>query len=172
MIQEAIKLGLNKEETFRKSVESFYEQSLVKALIDYKLQTLSPEVTADMISKYKEMYNKTVKYTKSVYENEEAIEKGEPQSVISREYVFKNLSETLQFSLFTLAPGESTLPELSIDGYVVYRFDGISDASGLGVLEDDDDIRDYLMDQSRNAMFAEWLNDLKKGATIEILIDE
>src|SRR6056297_2464487 len=45
LIQEALKQNIHKEESFRRSVENFYEQSLVKILLDRKSRETDPEVT-------------------------------------------------------------------------------------------------------------------------------
>jgi hypothetical protein len=41
LIQEAQRTGIDKEENFRRSLQGFYEQSLVKVLMDRKLTLLS-----------------------------------------------------------------------------------------------------------------------------------
>lgn len=169
LIQEAMKQGIHKEEAFRKSVESFYEQSLIQAMVDLKYQSLSPEVTVDMIHRYREMCNKTIRYTKFIYEDEEAIDKEKPGSVVSREHNFEDFSGALKFSLFMLKPGESTQPELSNEGYVVYRIDGIADGSGSDAGENDEEIKAFLTEQTRKELFDEWLGEIKKEAHIEIL---
>ncbi len=171
LIQEALKEGIHKEEAFRKSIESFYEQSLIKALIDRTYQRLSPEVTADMIERYKEMCNKTISYTKFVYESEGAVDKEAPDSVVNEAREFEDLSGGLRFSLFMLEPGKSTSPELSNEGYVVYRLDGVSEGSGTNDMEEDEEIRGTLMEQTREAMFDEWLGKIKKEAHIKRYVD-
>ena len=52
-IQEAVKMEINKEQSFRMSVQNFYEQSLIKVLLDRKLDSLKVDVTDEEIAKYK-----------------------------------------------------------------------------------------------------------------------
>ncbi len=171
LIQEAISQGIHTEEAFRKSVEAFYEQSLVKAIVDRKLQSLSPDVTGEMVSKYKSLCIKTVRYTKTVYENEENFEKGEPLSSTHKEHYFEDLSEALQYDLFSIEPGDSTPPERSNEGLVIYRLDATDNSATPGTVPDDDQVRAMLIDQGRNAMFDTWLSDVRKKAHIEVLTD-
>jgi hypothetical protein len=169
LIQEAVKLGIHEEEAFRKSIEEFYEQSLVKALVDRKFRLLAPDVTGEMVSKYQAMCLKAVGYTKAVYENEASLEEG--KSLTSAEYVynFEDLSDKLKYSLFILEPGESTLPERSNEGIVVYRLDGISDSETPGEeMVSDEQVREFLIEQGKTAMFDAWLRDVRKNARIEI----
>ena len=172
LIQEALKQGIHKEEAFRKSIEDFYEQSLVKALVDRELQTLSPDVTKGMITKYKEMCLKTVKYTKIIYEDEEDFKNGKPLSSSHQEHDFEDLSETLKYSLFALGPGEGSRPERSNEGIVVFRLDKAVDTASPETMPDDDQIREFLIDQGKNAMFDSWLSEIRKKARIEVLVDQ
>jgi hypothetical protein len=67
LIQEAVREGIHEEEAFRASVEAYYEQSLVKELVDRKLQNLSAEVTADMVKEFKEMCRKALFHIRTSY---------------------------------------------------------------------------------------------------------
>jgi hypothetical protein len=169
LIQEAIREGIHKEEAFRKSVEEFYEQSLVKILIDRKLKQFSPVITEEMISKYKAMSSQTVGFTKTTFDTEDAYKKGEAKTATDQESDFENLSETLKYSLFTLAPGETSRLEVSDEGYVVYRLNKVSPSQEANQLPEDDDVKAILIDQGKNVMLDSWMNDLKKNADIQIL---
>lgn len=169
LIQEALKAGIHKEEAFRKSVESFYEQSLIKVVVDRKFQELSPEVTEEMIATYKKMALSTVIFTKYIYDSEEGVQTGEASSTVKQEHSFENLSETLQFTLFMLEPGETSQPEETDEGYVVFRLDKISPNSAADGLQDDAQVKDFLIDQGKNAMFDSWMNEIRKNADIQIL---
>lgn len=169
LIQEAVKEGINKEEAFRKSVEDYYEQSLVKILIDRKYQSFSPVVTEELIAKYKEMYLKKVKYTKLVYKNEEDLHNGKVKSTIHMESDFENLSDTLKYSLFLLTPGSLSRPELSDKEYVVYRLDETFVTSETGPEPDGNQVRSFLINQGKSAMFDSWLGEIRKSADIQIL---
>jgi hypothetical protein len=169
LIQEAIRQGIHKEEAFRKKVEAYYEESLVERVVDRKYKSLSPEVTADMVERYKEISDKTVEYTKLVYETKEDIEGGKIQSTQQEMRFFEDLSDTLQISLFQLSPGESSLPDTTAEGVVVYRLDRVSGTPGADTVHDDDEVKTFLEGRLKEAMFEQWLDEIEGAADIEPL---
>jgi len=166
LIQEAIRQGIPTEETFRKSVEAYYEQSLIKTLVDRKYQSLSPEVTAEMVEQYKEMCLKDVTYTKFVYASETDRLAGKVRSETAHEHSFEDLSDTLKFTLYRLASGESSSPESIEEGFVVFRLDQISVSPDAQSVPDDDQVRAFLEEQGKNVMFDQWLSDIRESADI------
>lgn len=166
LIQEAIRQGIHKEEDFRKSVEAYYEQSLIKTLIDRKLESLSPEVTPEMVERYKKMCLKTVEYTKFVYESEGDVEAGKIASTMQQVHDFEDLSDAMKFSLFRLTPGGRSLPESTAEGIVVYRLDRAFDAPEADAVPDDEEARAFLTDQAKEAMFDKWLGGIRTAADI------
>jgi hypothetical protein len=172
LIQEAVKQGINKEEAFRKSVENFYEQSLVKILIDRKFQSLTPIVTDEMVEKYTGLSGKILQLTKFVYQTEEAIQKGRPQSSVEIKNEFENMSDSLKFSLLFLKPGELSSPEHTEAGYIFYRLDATLDATGIEPLTDRAQIKEFLINQNKKIQFDSWLEQLKIKADIQILKPE
>jgi len=172
LIQEAVKQRIHKEEAFRKSIEMYYEQSLIKITVERKLQALSPVVTESMIEKYSEMSPNRLRYTKYIYENKEDYQKGKVSSATAMEGEFEDFSDVLKYSLFLLSPGDKSEPELLDEGYVVYRLDEIIRNQGVGKMHDDGQVMSFLIDQGKNAMFNTWMNDLKKNADIQVLSPE
>ena len=69
LIQEAIKMDMNKKESFRRSVENFYEQSLIKILLDRKWDSLVVDVTNDEIAKYETLIQSRLFFTKMIDPN-------------------------------------------------------------------------------------------------------
>jgi hypothetical protein len=169
LIQEALKEGIHKEEAFRASVQSYYEQSLVKTLMDRKLEEFSPIVTEEMVEKFKGMASAQVGYTRIVYKNEADYRERKGKEEAGQTEDFENLSETLRYSLFLLTPGGTTLPETTEEGIVVYRLDEVTPSSEGNMEQEDEAVRAFLVDQGKNAMFAAWMADLKKSAHIELL---
>ena len=127
LIQEAIKMDIDKEESFRASVENFYEQSLIKILLDRKLDSLVVDVTNDEIATYEDFTQKRVFLTKRVYASmKDAQHKFNETIAIERlEQDFIALSDDLKFIVLNLNPGESSKPRVSDFGVIVYRLDDI-----------------------------------------------
>lgn len=172
LIQEAVKLGINKEEAFRKSVENFYEQSLVKILIDRKYQSIKPNITDKMVERYTAFSGKTLCMTKFFYRNNEEFEKNAPQSATEFENDFENMSDTLKFSLLPLKPGEFSSPEQTGKGIVVYRIDRILTSANAHPVTNDAQIRDFLANQFKKKQFDEWMEQLKAKAHIQNLTND
>ncbi|MFH0726907.1 MAG: hypothetical protein V2B19_11255 [Pseudomonadota bacterium] len=169
LIQEAVRQGINQEEAFRKSVESFYEQSLVKILIDRKFQSLNPVITDEMVAKYTTLSGKTLHLTKSIFRNKEDMEKGAPQSSVELSYDFENMSDNLKFSLLFLKQGEFSPPEPTEAGYVTYRLEDSSTVAGAEPVTDAAQIKDFLLHQNKRIQFDNWLEQLKTSAKIQVL---
>jgi hypothetical protein len=166
LIQEAIRQGIHKEEAFRASVEAYYEQSLVKAVVDRKLQSVSPEVTDEMVGRYQEMCLKGVTYTKFVYGSEDDRQTGNAISETTHTYRFEDFSDTMKYTLFRLASGEGVLSDATEEGIVVFQLDTISADQDAGSVPDDGQVRTFLEEQARNAMLEKWLRDIRKSADI------
>jgi len=64
LLQEAKRLNIDKEPTFRMSVQSYYEQSLIKILIDRQFHNTKTEVTDQDIDRYISNYGKIFTYTR------------------------------------------------------------------------------------------------------------
>jgi hypothetical protein len=172
LIQEAARQGINKEEAFRKSVENFYEQSLVKILIDRRFQSLTPMVTDEMVEKYTGLSGKTIQFTKFVYRKKDDIQKGSPQSSMEIKNNFENMSDSLKYLLLLLKPGELSSPEQTQTGYVVYRLDNAIISTDAEPETDMAQIKEFLSNQSKRIQFDSWLEQLKTGADIQILTHE
>ena len=59
LVQEAISMDMDKQDSFRRSVTNFYEQSLIKSLLDRKLNSLVVDVSNAEIEKYEFYMRKT-----------------------------------------------------------------------------------------------------------------
>jgi hypothetical protein len=172
LIQEAVRQGINKEEAFRKSVENFYEQSLVKILIDRKFQSLTPMITDEMVEKYTRLSGKLIQFTKFVYRNKDDIQKGSPQSSVEIKNNFENMSDGLKYSLLLLKPGERSTPEQTEAGYVIYRLENAFISSDAEPVTDMEQIKEFLSNQSKKIQFDSWLEQLKTSADIQVLTHE
>lgn len=174
LIQEAVRQGINKEESFRQSIQSYYEQSLVKVLIDRKYNSMEPVISDAMIEKYRLYSSKTLEFTKSNYNSLDDLTKGKTASSEAVKEKFINLAGQLQFILLSLATGETSYGIETDDGYVTYRLEKIEKL--LHPIEDNsqtdtDHIKRFLSDQKKRLLFDAWVNDLRKNADIKILTD-
>jgi len=78
LIQESREIGIDKDESFRKSIQNYYEQSLIKLLIDRKISSLKPTDIDDEFIKCVNAFNK--KFHITVFSFDTAIK---PQRAIT-----------------------------------------------------------------------------------------
>lgn len=170
LIQEAIRKKINKEEAFRQSIENFYEQSLVKILIDREFKSLNPEISEAMIDRYSDFCNKTIIFIKYIYKNRNDVQNKNFIKKERYEKSFENLSAELRYTLFTLTKGERSNIVETEEGYITYLLEDLVQLSDSAPVEDIKEIRDFLVHQKKSVMFDNWLKELEKNADIQILI--
>ncbi len=171
LIQEAIAQGINKEELFRASVENFYEQSLVKILIDRKFDSLNPAITQDMVDRYQALSGKEVTYAKMTYPNLENAKKGKPDTSEKITNNFEDLSAELKYIFIPLEPGQTTAPLNMGTNYVRCRLISLKPSSDTDPVTDAEEIKEFLTHQEKGVLFARWMETLNNDADIRILTD-
>ncbi|WP_022665097.1 hypothetical protein [Desulfospira joergensenii] len=169
LIQEAVKEEINKEEPFRRSVENYYEQSLIKILLDRKLNSLEVEVGQGEIEKYQKLAGSRVVISKFGYKSVEDAEAGKDQTPQKIESDFVDISDELKYIVLGLDKGESSKPVVSGMGVMVYRLDEIIalEEVSSGIRETDEKhISDFIRDKKREALMEKWTRKLKENAEI------
>lgn len=175
LIQEAIKRDINKDEPFRASVEDFYEQSLIKILMDRKFKEFNPDVSDNEIQKYLALTNMEIVISKTIYEKKEDIGKIISKNVKIIESDFLDLSESLQFIIFTLNVGESSKGFEALEGFVVYSLtmtepitapDTEQKPDKSADTQDTNTIAELIKNGKQEALLAEWVDGLKEKAEI------
>ncbi len=168
LIQEAIKKDINKEESFRLSVENFYEQSLIKILLDRELDHLNVDVTDDEIEKYKAFTLNTLFLTKMSYPSLKDAQKKTNELIEKFETGFVNLSGDLKFMVLNLNIGESSKPKSTDFGVFVYRLDGIQKNKAPDTIQEFDvnQVSLYIRDKKKEQLLSEWSEKIRQAAVI------
>ena len=172
LIQEAIKQGINKEESFRQSVENYYEQSLVKLLVDRTFEGFHPVVSKELVTRYLDYSARVVDLTRNSFLSREDGEKGIIHHSEDVRQPYQDLSDYLQYSLLFVKKGETTELMESENGYYNYRLNGFSEKKSLGDEADLKEISSFLADQQKRVMFESWLKKLRDNADIKILTEQ
>jgi len=103
LLDEAQRLGIDKENDFSKALKDYYEQSLIKVLTDRKLKSIKVDVSEEDINRYLSCSGKMFTFTRIPFENGNLLkEQGRQNSVL-----FDDLSESLRLLLADLEPGEN-----------------------------------------------------------------
>jgi hypothetical protein len=171
LIQEAVRMEINREESFRSSVENFYEQSLVKILLDRRLDAMAVDVSNEELSKYEEFLGNTLRLTKWNYPSLADAKGKSNETVQTIESDFVDLSDDLKYVALTLEKGALTRPKkMGMEGVVVYRVDEIRKKEAAGPAEPVEfDIKKaslFIQDQKKEQLLSEWTEALRETAEI------
>jgi len=170
LIQEALKEKINKEEDFRKSVESFYEQSLVKILIDRKFNSLDPRISDQKVQQYIDMSGKEIEFNQCLYKDRNSIQLNKFISCRLKKMPFQQLSAELQYILCNLKQGQTSLPVETEQGLVTYTLTDLFNGAESKPDLNENEAREVLVHQKKSKMFNAWLENLEKNAEIKVLI--
>jgi len=163
LIQEAQRLGINKEEVFRKALKQYYEQSLIKVLMDRKLDSITVDVSEKDIDRYLSCSGKTVTFT------ETPVDQGEMLKAQGRQHtaLFDNLSKSLCLSLSSLQPGESVSQFDTGTEISSIRLDKIKKEDAVKpVVYNREQVRELLSNYQRSKEMDLWIHTLHKKASV------
>jgi hypothetical protein len=171
MIQEAIRMDIHKEESFRDAVENFYEQSLIKILLDRKLDALQVDVTKKEIARYQEYCGYKVFLTKYIYPDmENALNRtnGTVQTVAAD---FTTLSDDLKFTVLDLEKKQFSQPvHRGMQGVVAYRLDDVKKSTSMekdqSEILDVQHIQRQLQDMKKEQLLEDWTRSIRQSADI------
>ncbi|MCF6247614.1 MAG: hypothetical protein L3J69_09660 [Desulfobacula sp.] len=168
LIQQAVKMKINREESFRQSVENFYEQSLIKILLDRKLDSLVVDVTEDEIEKYEVFMAKKLVIKKYIYQSlEDALKKVNGTSeTIKADFI--DLSDDLKFIVLNLNVGELSSTKATDFGYFTYRLEKIlkADIKKNKPVFDMKKVSVYLQDKKKERLMETWSRSIRDAADI------
>lgn len=161
LIQEAQRLGIDREETFRASLKNYYEQSLIKILTDRQYKKLQVKVTDAEIDDYLSCFGKIFTFTiLPVNGEQDALPR-------QRSVLFDDLSDPIRLLLAELKPGESKEQFDTGSQVGKIRLDRVEPAPGYQPEPvDREHVRELLEGQKRESLINAWINDLRSKASI------
>ncbi|KAB2890011.1 MAG: hypothetical protein F9K32_10375 [Desulfobulbaceae bacterium] len=168
LLQEAQRQAIDKEPNFRAALKSFYEQSLIKVLLDRQYQKTDARVSEEEISAFLSLFGKKVTFSRLSADS--PAETGQaPSQAQQMTAIFDDLAEPLQVILSTLKPGESAVKyDTGSDQYTI-RLEDVSSSPAAGSTPPDrETVRQRLAEYKREQQMSSWLNNLKKSASITI----
>ena len=163
LIQEARRMGIDKEESFRKALKLYYEQTLIKDLTDRKLASITVDVSEKDIDRYLSSFGKTFTFT------ETPIDKGKMLKAQGRQHtaLFDNLSESLRLLLSSLQPGESVSQFDTGTEISSIRLDKIKKEDAVKPMAYDRElVRELLGNYQRSREMDLWIHTLHKNASV------
>jgi hypothetical protein len=168
LIQEAQRQDIDKEESFRVSLKTFYEESLIKTLMDRQNDMPKVEVNDSEIDHFLSLFGKMVTFTRlPVTTSHPKIPSSDqgPQN----EVLFDDLAEPLKFLLSCLKPGEYAMKfDTGSEQYAV-RLDKLTPAVNMPTTTPQrDQVRKMLEEHKCQQQIANWLYELRNKASITI----
>lgn len=171
MIQDAQKEGIDKDEAFRRSIQDYYEQSLIKQVMDKKIKNLKVDVTDHEIDHFSAFQNSTVKVTVFRADNENAAKKGQFRIQEAKTLRVNDLADNVCDSLESLQEGSLTSPICSIDGCVAFRLDSVTTSASEPLsAESRRKVRTVLLERKKQRAMDLWIADLRAKSDIRISI--
>jgi hypothetical protein len=171
LIQESKKEGIDKEEPFRRSIQNFYEQSLIKLLMDRKCACLNITVTDDELNRYIASLDKKMHLTIFGFDSADESRKGAYRDGEKKSVYFSDLSTDVRNSVMSLKEGELTGPVKTDGKYIVIRLDKIEHVPARAPsIRERDGIRKMLLEERKEKILSDWTADLRKRASIKVLV--
>ncbi|MDH3353261.1 MAG: hypothetical protein OEL87_02335 [Nanoarchaeota archaeon] len=171
LIQEARQQEIDKEENFRLSLQRFYEQSLIKTLMDRQYDQLDVTISDQEIITYNKWLASTVVFTMSTYTTHKDIKTNKPKAQETKKSNYEELSEFTQQQLFELKPGQQSAPIHFLDEYLVFQLKSVKFPSSLPEINSQKDLlRNKLATLKKEQIMSTWLNQLREKANISILL--
>jgi len=172
LIQESQKKGIDKEEPFRRSIQNFYEQSLIKLLMDRTFSSLQITVTDGELKKYGELLNRNITITIFNYDDEDRAKNGIFRDSEQMTVSFEDLSDDIRYSIILLNEGEMSAPVKMEEKYITVRLDKTEkDMSQPSSQFDRELVRQTLTEWKKERAIDSWIAHLRENASIKILIN-
>lgn len=171
LIQEAQREGIDKEEAFRQSIQNFYEQSLIKLLLDRKFNSAKISVSDSELDRYLSFLGRKVRVTVSTADTVKDANAGNFRDVRTREVAFDNLSSFIRERLVRLKEGQSTEPIGKGGKFVVVRLDKLE---GPPQAPPSEKKREYvkimLKGEKTERLVSRWVDGLRQKASVKIML--
>ena len=187
LLQEAQRLNLDKQKSFMKEIEGYWEQALMKSLINRKLQEFSPLIqvnSQDILEEYNRLKRRiqaeliifndkpdAVKLSKAAMDFDEAKQSLKARIAwesVADWYNANELPQKLENALFSLNPGQVSLPIEYNNSWVVIRVLNAEprQIGALGELKPKI-IKDIIR-KNKELLLDNWIRELRKKASVKI----
>ncbi len=165
LLQEAKRLNIDKEPAFRISVQNYYEQSLIKILIDRQFSDTKIKVTDQDIDRYISNYGKIFTYTRLPGNNSH----GSGRKPEQRSILFDDLSDSLKLILGGMKYGEVVTVFNTGGEATSFRLDKIEPGPDQESFHGNRElIRKIISNYKKERALTAWIKKLRDRSTIII----
>ncbi len=169
LLDEAQRMGIDREDEFRRALKDYYEQSLIKVLTDRKLNSVKVTVTSEDVDRYLNCSGQMLTFTRIPIEEGKVLEEQSRQNSV----LFDDLSESLRLVLASLEPGEKITQFETGTEIGIIVLDKMEKAKGFDPVEyDRERVRELLSDYKKSLEIDRWINSLRKNASVVVYDEE
>ena len=168
LIQEAQRQDLDEEESFRVSLKTFYEESLIKTLMDREYAKPTGEITDAEVDIYLSYFGKTVMFSRfSVADNK--IQDPADGTVSQNEVLFDDLADPMKILLSSLKLGEHAIKYDTGNEQYAIRLEKVGEAAINKItLPARERVKKMLEGYKQQQQIDNWLYELRNKASITI----
>lgn len=173
LLQEAKRRGLDLKPDFRRSIQSYYEQTLLKNLAQERMSEIKVSVTKEEIESYYRNMGRVFIVRSIIFPDqekaEEAIRTFPSNMGELKTLYFDEIPEDMVDSILGLKEGEVLKrPVRTEKGFIVLKVEAIRKV-GLPPFEKvSSEIRKNLEERKKRLEMEKWLNELRRRANISI----
>ena len=173
LIQEAKQLGLDREESFRRSIQNYYEQTLLKNLTQRKMSDIHVSVSEGEVTSYYERMGKVYELSVITLPTErEALEaiRNFPSGKAERKILHvDDIPPLMLDAVLALKTGEVSPRPVACDkGFFVFRLDGYKREPVPPLDTVREEIRKSIEARKRQGEMEKWLEGLKRNSRVTI----
>lgn len=165
LINEAQRRKLDKENTFRLALKTFYEQSLIEALLQQVKDEIETETTAAEIDRYLQSYGKV--FTFYTLKTSGSVNHSKIKSLGTKYTTrFDDLDLSLRHALATLQPGQTTTALTSQGEGIAIYLEAIQGEPLRSQNYDINLIREQIHQMKIERQVNSWIENLRNKAEI------
>jgi hypothetical protein len=162
LIQEAQRLKIDKEPSFRLAVQDYYEQSLIKILIDRQFSDTEGGATDEEIDRYISNHGKI--FTFSKLSGSQSVN---PKQEQQKSVLFDDLSDSLKIVLSGMKPGDEEIYFQTGNELLSLRLDKIEQGPVQEPFVGNRKwIKRIINNYKREKALTSWIKDIRDRATI------
>ncbi len=165
LLQEAQRLQIDKESSFRLSVQDYYEQSLIKILIDRQFSVSTSKATDKDIDRYISNHGKMFTFSRLSGDHEsDSRQKAQQKTVL-----FDDLSASLKIMLSGMGAGEEEIYYQTGSEILSLRLDRVVQGPEQEPFAGNrESIRRIIDNYQRERAMTSWIKEIRDRATITI----
>ena len=173
LLQEAQKQKIDQEPQFRDAIKNYYEQSLIKILIERQNQSIDDKVTEKEIDLFLGYFGKTVTFTIAQGTGNQITPEIDWSTGSTKTELFDDLSSTMQPLVAGLQPGNTRAVFDTGNEWFAIRVDNLAGNSEPGItIMPREMVRTILTTHKREQQLNSWINKLVSNADILITEDK